>query len=367
MGCCQQQRTSNDLELSMGQGLKSGIVNEPNNIISPLDDGLVLKLHEKLTENKRADSLEFKTGQPEEEHSNYSPRYLKDKTNKAFAFVGDNLKSTHKKSASALHKAKNLSITQINPNLSEHYSQAKNTIGQNVNKAGDLVIEGYQRSTTIIQSQVAIIKEGLQEAINTIKDLNLKRRVNNIVCPILRKVFIHSVIAEVEKKYRLKEIIGKGSFSIVKRAVDKFTNIERAVKVIVKNALDEKQTSVLVNEIETLKALDHPNIVRVIETVEEVNKVCIVTEICTGGELFDRIVQSSTFDELAASRVMYQILSGLIHIHKKGFVHRDLKPENIMYADLDSDVIKIIDFGIAQKNNSEKVEHKHCLGSVKNI
>ena len=105
-----------------------------------------------------------------------------------------------------------------------------------MSKACDLVVEGYHQSASMIQSQVAIIKLGLQKAINSIKDLRLKKRVNNIVCSILRKVFIHSVTAEIEKKYRIKEIISQGSFSIVKRAMDKSLNIEHAVKFIVKNA-----------------------------------------------------------------------------------------------------------------------------------
>lgn len=364
MGCCQQQRTSNDLELSVAQGLRTGIVNEPNNIVSPLNDNSLIKLHEGLTVSKRSDSLESN------QISHYSPKFLRDQSAKIFTFVEKNVEFTHKKSASALEKASKiskLSLEQLSPKFAEQYSNAKNYVGNNVNSASEVVIKGYNRSASIIQSQVAIIKEGLEDAINSIKDLNLKKRVSSIVYPILRKVFIHSITAQIDRKYKLKEIIGKGSFSIVKRAVDKSSGIDRAVKIIIKNSLDEKQTSVLINEIETLKVLDHPNIIRVIETVEEVSKLCIVTEICTGGELFDRIVQSKTFDELSASRVIYQILSGLIHIHKKGFIHRDLKPENIMYAERDSDTIKIIDFGIAQNAGSEIFEHKNCLGSVKVI
>ena len=95
------------------------------------------------------------------------------------------------------------------------------------------------------------------------------------------------------------------------------------------------------------------NIISVVEIIEDTTKLNIVTEICTGGELFDRILNSQPFTENSAANFMYQILSGLIHIHSSGFIHRDLKPENILFLNNKPDSsLKIIDFGVSKRITS---------------
>ena len=252
---------------------------------------------------------------------------------------------------------------EIEKKVGNSYTGAKNVLIKGVDSVGGAIQIGYVQSSALIAAQVAIIKEGLDEAISAVKDFRIKKRITDIISPILKKVFIHSITCELRCKYDIKEIIGKGSFSVVRRATDLQSQVERAVKIIIKNNLDESQTQTIQNEVEILKSLDHPNIVRVTEIVEEVNKLCIVTELCTGGELFDKIVDLKYFDEKTAAKIMYQLLSGLIHIHKKGYIHMDLKPENIMFSDSTSDTIKIIDLGIAQQL-STSTQSKHRFGSV---
>ena len=252
---------------------------------------------------------------------------------------------------------------EIERKVGNSYVGAKNVLVKGVDSVGGAIQIGYEQSSALIAAQVAIIKEGLDEAISAVKDFRIKKRITDSVYPIQTKVFIHSVTCELRCKYDIKEIIGKGSFSVVRRAIDLQSKVERAVKLIIKNNLDESQTQTIQNEVEILKSLDHPNIVRVTEVVEEVNKLCIVTELCTGGELFDKIVDLKSFDEKTAAKIMYQLLSGLIHIHKKGYIHMDLKPENIMFSDSTSDTIKIIDLGIAQQSSTSK-QNKHRFGSV---
>jgi calcium-dependent protein kinase len=71
-----------------------------------------------------------------------------------------------------------------------------------------------------------------------------------------------------------------------------------------------------------------------------------VTELCTGGELFDKIIAKKRFNETECAEVMEQILSAVVFCHKAGIVHRDLKPENIIYATQKPDsIIRVIDFG----------------------
>lgn len=102
----------------------------------------------------------------------------------------------------------------------------------------------------------------------------------------------------------------------------------------------------LKNEIAILKDLDHPNIVKMYEYLEDEKRIYIVTEICKGGELFDEILNRSKFDERDAAVVMKQLLSAINYCHKKNIVHRDLKPENMLLeSDRDLEKIKVVDFG----------------------
>ncbi len=113
-----------------------------------------------------------------------------------------------------------------------------------------------------------------------------------------------------------------------------------------KNLLDPKEMEMLKNEITILKDLDHPNIVKMYEFLEDEKRIYIVTEICKGGELFDEILTRSKFDEADAAIVMKQLLSAINYCHLKKIVHRDLKPENMLLEqDRDLEKIKIVDFG----------------------
>ena len=253
---------------------------------------------------------------------------------------------------------------EIDKTLKRSATEASRMIGDQAQIVGGAIKDGYEQSAALVQAQVALIKEGIDDAIQAVKDLKLQKRLNDIVYPVLRKVFVHSVACEIETKYNILNILGKGNFSTVKKVSEKSTGIERAAKIIVKTTLSDKQTENLISEVEILKQLDHQNIVRVVEIVEEVSKLCIITELCGGGELFERILHAESFDEHMASRIMYQVLSGLIHIHQNGFIHRDLKPENLMFMDNESDTLKIIDFGIT-KEGSELIQRKNsCVGSV---
>lgn len=108
---------------------------------------------------------------------------------------------------------------------------------------------------------------------------------------------------------------------------------------------DESFVSELRNEISILKKLDHPHIVRPIETFEHRNQIFIVMELCSGGDLYAR----DPYTEEEAARIVSSILSAIAYMHSKNVVHRDLKYENILFVNNSPKAeVKLIDFGLSK-------------------
>ena len=116
--------------------------------------------------------------------------------------------------------------------------------------------------------------------------------------------FVSKKGGKIRDHYRIGKLLGSGAFGEVWLCLHKETQSQRAVKVLRKNLLDPKEMEMLKNEIAILKDLDHPNIVKMFEFLEDDKRIYIVTEICKGGELFDEILNRSKFDENDAAIVM---------------------------------------------------------------
>lgn len=159
--------------------------------------------------------------------------------------------------------------------------------------------------------------------------------------------------SDIRKKYDLKETIGTGAFSEVCLAEDKNDRGKfYAVKCIDRMGLVGKEES-LDNEIQVLRRLNHPNIVRLSDVIEDKSYVYLIMELVTGGELFDRIVEKGSYTEKDASRLIKQVLEAVDYMHERGVVHRDLKPENLLYYSTDPDSkIMISDFGLSKTEES---------------
>ena len=110
-------------------------------------------------------------------------------------------------------------------------------------------------------------------------------------------------------------------------------------------------------EVYMIKALDHPNIINVIEYFEDPERVYVIFELCKGGELFQdmnkRIHDHNRYTEKQAARIISQMSSAIDYLHKNNIFHRDIKPENILYVhggeNFGNGRLKIIDFGTASK------------------
>jgi calcium/calmodulin-dependent protein kinase I len=150
--------------------------------------------------------------------------------------------------------------------------------------------------------------------------------------------------------YKLGKDLGSGAFSVVKEVSHKETGKSYAIKVVTKAKLTPEDEQALKDEIDVLHELEHPNIIRLFDVFDEKQYYYLVTEKMMGGELFDRIVQKSYYNEKEARDVCRILFKALGYCHQHKIAHRDLKPENLLLLSADDDSnIKIADFGFAKK------------------
>ena len=164
--------------------------------------------------------------------------------------------------------------------------------------------------------------------------------------------------SNIENKYNIDtRVLGTGHFGSVRSCTDRATGQRYAVKTICKNDAAVKPGG-LVREIMLLHEMKHESIVQLVDVFEDAEYVHLVTDLCSGGELFDKIVEKSSsnngtacFTEEEAARILHQLLTAVSYMHTHDVVHRDIKPENILFETSDKDSpIKVIDFGLARQH-----------------
>lgn len=153
-----------------------------------------------------------------------------------------------------------------------------------------------------------------------------------------------------------KKKLGEGSYGSVTKATNKATGQIRAVKNISKAQM--KNLDRFHAEVAIMKMMDHPNICKLFESFEDVRNLYLVMELCTGGELFDRIIDSGHFTEVQAAICMQHMFRAIYYMHQSSICHRDLKPENFLFTTKDpieKSTLKVIDFGLACKFEPNQV------------
>lgn len=133
-----------------------------------------------------------------------------------------------------------------------------------------------------------------------------------------------------------------------------------AMKSIILGKVSDEFLQELANEIEILRKLDHPNIVKLYEIFDYNNLMYLVMELCSGGDLFSR----SPYTESQAATIVKKLTSAIAYMHNCGITHRDVKMENIMFETESPDSeIKLLDFGLSRK--FQPGEHmKRGVGTV---
>jgi len=163
-------------------------------------------------------------------------------------------------------------------------------------------------------------------------------------------------------KYVVHEELGRGAFSVVKLVVEKETNTKYACKMINKSNVGQDMAR-LATEMEILKRVNHPHVINLKEIIDTKNCLFIITELVTGGELFDKIVELGSYSERDAATLVTKMVSAIDYLHDQGIVHRDLKPENLLLRDSSSITeIKLADFGLS-KIVSQKVMMQTACGT----
>lgn len=176
-------------------------------------------------------------------------------------------------------------------------------------------------------------------------------------CDLLQKIVRMETqngtpIEEVYEGVHDGKVLGVGAGGVVRQVSHRATKIPFAAKCLKKDlANTEKGLKQLRDEIKLMCEVSHPHVVRIEEVYESPTEIFIVQELCTGGELFDRLEEltEGRYTESLCAKLVSQMLSAVSYLHKAGITHRDLKLENFLFTSMDpSSELRLIDFGLSK-------------------
>ncbi|CAG9782267.1 unnamed protein product [Diatraea saccharalis] len=158
---------------------------------------------------------------------------------------------------------------------------------------------------------------------------------------------------DVNDYYEMLSEIGRGKFGTVYLCREKSTGLELAAKLVSVSRRDERRN--VEREVEVMRRLRHPRLIQLYDAYDWGKYMCVVLELITGGELFERVIDEDfVLTERACTVFMRQICEGIEFVHRQNILHLDMKPENILCLTKTGNRIKIIDFGLARFYDPEK-------------
>ncbi|CAF0893466.1 unnamed protein product [Rotaria sordida] len=273
-------------------------------------------------------------------------------------------------------------LCSINEDFEQHQQQIQTSTLTNRFCSSDVnLIDQYRQISTSekILSETNLLQNSITEIITINTNLPLKYKRDSLIRLYGPDVLqqrghhtSHDVVLEddvdppfsprivtikknksVTDEYELMEILGRGKFGEVKKCRERSTQHLLAAKFIQLNK--EQDRIEALNEIEIMKALQHPRLLQLYDAFETKGNICLIMELISGGELFERVIDDGfILTERLCELYMMQICEGVSFMHSCNIVHLDMKPENILCVNRGGHRIKIIDFGLARKFDPSK-------------
>ncbi|KAM3962931.1 LOW QUALITY PROTEIN: nuak family kinase 1 [Aphomia sociella] len=159
-------------------------------------------------------------------------------------------------------------------------------------------------------------------------------------------VRLHDHRLRLKQRFDIVRKLGQGTYGKVQLGINKKTGQEVAIKTIKKCKIESEADLIRIRrEVQIMSSVRHPNIVHIYEVFENSEKMILVMEYCSGGELYDYLSQKKVLQEDEARRLFRQIATAVYYCHIHKICHRDLKLENVLLDDTGS--AKIADFGLS--------------------
>lgn len=159
-------------------------------------------------------------------------------------------------------------------------------------------------------------------------------------------VRMHDHRLRLKQRFDIVRKLGQGTYGKVQLGINKKTGQEVAIKTIKKCKIESEADLIRIRrEVQIMSSVRHPNIVHIYEVFENSEKMILVMEYCSGGELYDYLSQKKVLQEDEARRLFRQIATAVYYCHIHKICHRDLKLENVLLDDTGS--AKIADFGLS--------------------
>ena len=242
-------------------------------------------------------------------------------------------------------------LEKQNNNNNNSANQTNIIISNNIKKLKEKIISS---------SKVVVNRESKKSV------LSFDKRNSNHLIAINNDVIVSGNEINPETIYIKTKMLGSGAFGEVWLAHHKDLDRDFAMKIIKKRKNRRNDEKEILNEIEILKKIDHPKILKVVDFYSTLKKYYIITEYCHEGELFNEIIKVGKFDEGQAAFIINQILKAITYCHKMNIIHRDIKPENIMITNREKNgclQVKLIDFGTAKIFEKGHQENKYVGSS----
>ena len=173
------------------------------------------------------------------------------------------------------------------------------------------------------------------------------------------KDYIKKLDTDSLENYQKIERIGKGSYGSVYKVLNKNSNLIRAMKIIPKNY--QKDNEEIMREINILKNLDHPNVMKIYEFLEDDKNYYLIQEFCDEGDLESILAdKKKTFCEFLVKFIMYQVFLAINYLHSNKIVHQDIKKKNVS-------IIKFTEDKKIKDNSNTQLKVKNSLKKLKHM